>query len=170
MGAQQHEHIRHAFLHHANQRSRAILPYFLERHAIRALEFNPVKSATQCVKASGIDDNVEFILGFARLDAGWRNALDRCCLAVHQRHIRLVVAFEIEGFQRHAPGAEAVIRRNQHLRHFRVLHALTDFIRDKTRHFLIRRAIGQQILEIADPNPEALFGIELFQKRLAFRG
>ena len=84
--------------------------------------------------------------------------------------LSLVVDLEIAALQRHAAGAEAVVLRDQLLRHLRVLHALADLVRDEVADRGVGFLVGQDVAEIAHPDAEAGLAIELLPERLALLG
>ena len=72
-------------------------------------------------------------------------------------------------FLRNPAGAEAVVFRNQHFRHFLVFHTAADLVSDKVRHQLVGFTIDQHVTEVALPDPKTLPGVTLFPKCDAFR-
>ena len=143
-------------------------PDVLQPHAIRATDIDAVEGAGHAVEAGGVDQDVEFVFLLARLDAVRRDALDRLViLDVDQQDVVAVVGLEIAALQRHAPGAEAVVLRDQLVRDLRVLHALADLLGDELADRGVGLLVGQDVAEIAHPDAEARLRIKLFPERLA---
>ena len=94
-----------------------VCPDVLQPHAVATTDIDAVERAGHAVEAGGVDQDVELVLLLARLDAVRRDALDR--LVIHdidEQDVVAVVGLEIAALQRHAPGAEAVVLRDQLLR------------------------------------------------------
>src|SRR4051812_41248456 len=113
MRAHDHQHVRKALDENAEIGLRSILPLVLQPASVDAADVDAVETAGDRVEASGVDDDIERVLGIAGLDAGGRNALDRRLVDIDQFDIRLVVDLVVAGLERHAAGAEAVVLWNQ---------------------------------------------------------
>src|SRR6202035_2381782 len=96
-----------------------------------------------------------------------RDALDRRLRDVDQLDIVAVIDLVIEGLERQAARAKAVILRDQLFRDGLVLDALADFSRDEIADGRIRISVDQDVPKIALPDAEAALAIEFFVERLA---
>jgi hypothetical protein len=123
--------------------------------AIDAADVDAVEGAGDRVEPGRVDDDVEFVLGVAGLDAGRGDALDRRLVDVDQLDVGLVVDLEIAALERHAAGAEAVVLRDQLLGDSRVLDPLADLARDEIGDQRVGLAVDQDVAEIAHPDAEA---------------
>src|SRR4051794_9064763 len=124
MRAHDHQHVRKAFDENAEIGLRSILPLVLQPASVDAADIDAVETAGNRVEASGVDDDIERVLGVACRDAVGRDALDRRLVDVHQLDVGLVVDLVVAGLERYAAGAEAVVLRDQLLGHSRILYAL----------------------------------------------
>ena len=102
------------------------------------------------------------------LDALRVDALDGfVCKRIDQIHAITVVGLEIPAFQRHTASAKSVVFRDQLLRHLRVLHALADLPGDEIADGGVGFLVNPGIAEIAQPDAEAGFAVQLLPERLA---
>ena len=126
------------------------------------------KAPGHAIETGGVDQDVELVFLLRGPDALRRDALDRLVFErIDQRHIIAVVGLEIAALQRHAASGEAVVLRDQLLRHLRVLHALADFPGDEFADGGVGFLVDPDIAEIAQPDAEAGFGVQLLPERLA---
>src|SRR6202048_1024118 len=168
MRAHHHQHIGKVIHQDAEKGLWSVLPFFLQRRSIDPADVDTVEGAGDGVEAGRVNDDVEFVLGVAGLDADRRDAFDRRLGDVDQFDIGLVVDLEVAAFERHAAGAEAVVLRDQLLGDRRVLDALADLAGDEIRDQCVRLAVHQDVAEIAHPDAETGLAVELLPERLAF--
>jgi hypothetical protein len=126
-----------------------------------------VEATGNRVEPGGVNDHVEFVFGVAGLDSRGRDALDRRLVDVDELDVGLVVDLVVTGLERDAAGAEAVVFRDQLLRHRRVLDPLTNPSRDEAGDQRVRLAIDQYVAKIALPDAEAGLAVEFFPESLA---
>ena len=69
MRAHRHQQVREAFDQHAEIGLRPVFPQILQPHAVDAAYVDPVEGAGDRVEPGRIDDDVEFVLAVAGLDA-----------------------------------------------------------------------------------------------------
>src|ERR1700730_3025103 len=131
MRTHHHQHVGEVVHQNAEKGLRAVLPFFLQRRSIDPADVDAVETAGDRVEAGGVDDNVEFVLGIAGLDAGRGDAFDRRLGDVDQLEVWLVVVVGLSAFERYPAGAEAVFLRDQLLGDRRVLDALADLAGDE---------------------------------------
>src|SRR5437899_1498603 len=86
---------------------------------------------------------------------------------VAQRDVGLVVHLEIAAFERYPTRAEAVICRDQLLGDRRIRDPLADLAREELRDQRVGLAVHQDVAEIAHPDAEAGFAVELFPECFA---
>src|SRR3984893_10801955 len=168
MRTHHHQHIGEAVHQNAEKGLRAVLPFFLQRRSIDAPDVDAVETAGDRVEAGRVNDDVEFVLGAAGLDAGRGDAFDRRLGDVDQLDVGLVVDLEVAAFERYPAGAEAMIFRDQLLGDDRVLNPLADLAGDEIRDQRVRLAVHQDVAEIAHPDAEPGLAVELLPERLAF--
>ena len=85
----------------------------------------PGQRPRYAVISRGKDDDVQFVLSVAGLDALGSDLLDRCLAHVDQQDVVTVVHFVVPGLAWDAFGAEGMVLGHQHLRHHAVPDALT---------------------------------------------
>src|SRR5216683_1815505 len=168
MRAHHHQHIGEVVHQNAEEGLRAVLPFFLQQHPIDAPDIDAVETAGDRIEAGRVNDDVEFVLGVAGLDAGRSDALDRRLGDVDQLDVGLVVDLEVAAFERYPAGAEAVVFRDQLFGDRRVLDAPADLAGDEIRDQRVGLAVNQDIAEIAHPDAETGLAVELLPERLAF--
>src|SRR6266851_3655197 len=166
MRTHHHQHIGEVVHQDAEKGLRSVLPLFLQRHPIDAPDVDAVETAGDRVEAGRVDDDIEFVLGIAGLDAGRGDALDRRLGDVDQFDIRLVIDLEVAAFEGYPAGAETVVLRDQRLGDDRVLDALTDLAREKIGDQRVGLAVHQDVAEIAHPDAEAGLTVKLLPERL----
>src|SRR5882757_2069773 len=167
--AHQHHQIWKTVDHQPEIGFRPVLPLLPQAGTPGATNIDSVKTAGDGVEAGGIDDDVELKVPGAGPDALGRDRFDRRVRDIHQLDIVAVVDLVIEGLERHAAGAKAVVFRDQLVRDPLVLDALANLSRDKIADGRIRLAVDQDVPEITLPDAEATLAIEFFIERLAFR-
>jgi hypothetical protein len=91
--------------YHHQQVRKALDHDILQPAFIDAPDINAVETAGDGVEAGRVDDDVEFLLGIAGLDALGRDAFDRRLVYVDQSDVGPVVDLMVPGLQRHPPGA-----------------------------------------------------------------
>src|SRR3546814_13690089 len=84
---------------------------------------------------------------------------------VDEQYVVLVVDLEIPALQRQAARAEAVIPGDQLVGDLRIPDALADLAGDEFADEGVRFLVDQNVAEIAHPDAETRFGIQLLPKR-----
>ena len=163
MRAHHHQHVRKAIDQDAEKGLRSVLPLRLERHPVDPADVDAVEGTGDRVETGRVNDDVERVRGVAGRDAGRGDALDRGLGDVDQLDVGLVVHLEIAAFERHPTRAEAVIVRDQLLGDRRIRDPLADLAREEIRDQRVGLAVYQDVAEIAHPDAEAGFTVELFQ-------
>src|ERR1051325_6076940 len=170
MRAHRHEEVGKALNEDAEISLWPVCPDILEPHAVCTANVDPVEGAGDSVEPGRINDDVEFVVAVAGLNAGCGDALNRRLVDIDELDVGLVVDFVIPGFEGYAAGAEAVVFRDQLLRRNRVLDALADFLGDKLGGQAVRFTVGQRVAELPHPNAETRRIVKLFPEGLAFLG
>ena len=65
------------------------------------------------VETGRVDDDVECVVGGARLDTCRRDAFDRRGMRIDEHDIVAVISLEITTFERHTLGTECVVGRSE---------------------------------------------------------
>src|SRR3984893_2156371 len=77
MRTHHHQHIGKVIHQDAEKGLWSVLPFFLQRRSIDPADVDTVEGAGDRVEAGRVNDDVEFVLGVAGLDAARREAFDR---------------------------------------------------------------------------------------------
>src|SRR3546814_15702641 len=85
---------------------------------------------------------------------------------VDEQYVVLVVDLEIPALQRQAARAEAVIPGDQLVGDLRIPDALADLAGDEFADEGVRFLVDQNVAEIAHPDDETRYGIQLLPERL----
>ena len=120
------------------------------------------------VEAGGVDDDVEFVVAFAGAQACFGDPLDRRLADIDEVHVVPVIRLEIARLQRHPLHAEPVVLRDQLLGRHGILDALADPVGDVGGELGVRRLVGKDLAEIAEPDAEAGLIVEPVPQRQPF--
>src|SRR6185503_18176725 len=106
------------------------------------------------VEPGRVDDDVELVFLPVGLNATFRHTLDRRLVDIDELDVGLIEDFVVAVLERRPARAETVVLRDEPFGDNRIVHTLTNLLRDKFARKRVGGAVGQEVAEIALPEPE----------------